>query len=623
MRDLFPDHLEPPVGRVGPPQVGTWLWDLERDQVVWSRALYELLGYDPDRDQATVEAFFAAVHPADRERVRAASAQGSASGEGRAIGFRLAALRDGRQREVVMDGVALHDEAGGLRGFAGIVLELTERLAIERELRRRSWLLAEAQRIAHVGSWTWDPESGIVDWSAELYRICGVRAGTVPSPDLFRDLIHPEDRARVEAVAARVAASGLPEPHEHRIVRPDGELRHLLTNARAVHDEDGRATFIGTSVDVTERKELEARLTQAQKMEAMGRLAGGIAHDFNNLLTIVQGFVGLLRLRSPSEELDHIGAAAEAGARLTRQLLAFSRRALVEPRRLDLNAIVRDSAALVERTLGEDIEVRLALDAELWPVRADAGQMQQILLNLAVNARDAMPAGGVLTLATSNTTAVDGEWVELRVSDDGVGMDAATQAQIFEPFFTTKPRGRGTGLGLATVFGIVAAAGGKITVESRPEAGATFRLAFPRDLGVESATVERSRAEPAAARSRTLLVVEDDAEIAAMLARFLEGRGYRVLHVTRPAQALQLWGTACTEVSLVICDLVLPGMNGRQLVERLRETRPALPVLFVSGYPDEATEPTAGLGPGAAFLSKPFALAELEVRIADLLAAAE
>ena len=383
-----------------------------------------------------------------------------------------------------------------------------------------------------------------------------------------------------------------------------------------------------------QRREHE-HLQQMVKMEAVGRLAGGVAHDFNNLLTVITGFNELLQQRlepaSPLQEFaEQVAKAGEQAAMLTSQLLAFGRRQVLAPEVLDLNAIVADMERMLRRLIGEDIELTIALDPALRQVRADPGQMQQILLNLAVNARDAMPQGGTLTIATANVTLnrqysrahaplEPGDYVQLTVRDTGHGMDAETQGRIFEPFFTTKAKGKGTGLGLATVYGIVKQSGGYIWVDSAPDQGTTFTLQFPPAVA-EGAAPEAPAAAPSEARgTETILLVEDQDQLRSLLRSVLQAHGYTVLEAARGDEALALSKEHPGPIHLLVTDVVLPGMNGRELGLALSSARPELKQLFMSGYPGETLRRYGILEMEIDLLQKPFPAAALTQKVRQTL----
>jgi C4-dicarboxylate-specific signal transduction histidine kinase len=386
--------------------------------------------------------------------------------------------------------------------------------------------------------------------------------------------------------------------------------------------------------DITERKHLEQQLHQSQKMEAVGRLAGGIAHDFNNLLTIINGHAEVQLYQLPQDSparrgLAEIQQAGTRAAALVRQLLAFSRRQVLCPAVLDLNSVTVEIGKMLPRLIGEDIDLVMMLDPKLHRVKADPVQIEQILMNLAVNARDAMPRGGKLTIETGNSELDDafcqqhagfrpGTFAVLSVADNGEGMDAKVQARIFEPFFTTKGQGRGTGLGLATVYGIVKQSEGYILVESEPGRGTTFRIFLPAVMQEEAQT-KRAAQQPAASTPRgseTILLAEDEEPVRMMVQEFLESHGYVVLHA---ADGLEAWGI-CEQyperIHLLITDVVMPRMGGRELAERVTRLHPKLPVLYMSGYTDDAI---VRHGEGHQFLTKPFTLQSLAQKVREAL----
>ncbi len=388
------------------------------------------------------------------------------------------------------------------------------------------------------------------------------------------------------------------------------------------------------------QKALEEQLRQAQKMEAVGQLAGGVAHDFNNLLTAIIGNTELL-LRTIEQEdprrLDvmEINRAAHRAAGLTRQLLAFSRKQVLQPRIVDLNAVVTDLTTMLRRIIGEHVELALELEPALGRVLADPGQLEQVITNLAVNARDAMPAGGKLTIRTANVDATDipltdpesspllGPLVELTVVDNGVGMDERTQARLFEPFFTTKELGRGTGLGLAMVYGIVRQSGGHVRVSTRLHHGSTFTVFLPRVEGTPELGVDTGRTADLLPGSGTILVVEDEESVRRLACRVLRANGYRVVEAGNAEAALALAGGWDRPVDLLVTDIVMPGMSGPALAERLLRDWPDLKVLYITGYAEEFIERQSSLPAGGALLQKPFTARQLAQQVHRLLAGAE
>ena len=416
-------------------------------------------------------------------------------------------------------------------------------------------------------------------------------------------------------------------------------IREALETGKTVEDEcevDGGRWFASTIApltectvvwiarDITGRHALEAQLRQAVKMEAVGRLAGGVAHDFNNLLTAITSNASLALTavdggQEIREELGQIKRAAERAAELTRQLLAFSRKQMLQPSVLQINESVRDASRLLARVIGEDIELTTVLDDDTWAAVADAGQLTQVVMNLAVNARDAMPNGGVLTITTGNIDVTaplaarrrgvrPGQYVVLTMRDTGIGMDAATQERIFEPFFTTKEQGKGTGLGLATVYGIVKQSGGYIHVHSEPGRGTTFWIFLPRAAveRAKPATVPPLRRAERGVAGATVMIVEDEPQVRGATGRVLRRFGYSVVEAQNGLEALATWADRGKDIALVVTDVVMPQLGGRELVRRLREDGVTVPVLFISGYAEGTTPERTDDTGRSVFLAKPF-----------------
>jgi nitrogen-specific signal transduction histidine kinase len=386
--------------------------------------------------------------------------------------------------------------------------------------------------------------------------------------------------------------------------------------------------------DVGDRKRLEAQYRQAQKMEAVGQLAGGVAHDFNNMLTIMLGYAemleGQLADREAAELLREIGRAGQRAAAITRQLLAFSRKQVLDPRVVSLNAIVLDMEKMLGRLIGEDVALTTALEPELWQVRVDPGQIEQVIMNLAVNARDAMPQGGRLTLETANVTldtsyarthpyVQPGNYALLAMTDTGCGMDEATRARVFEPFFTTKEKGKGTGLGMATVYGIIKQSGGHIEVYSEPAHGTTLKVYLPAIA--EAAAPDGSARAPAAAcrGTETVLLVEDEEALRILARQVLKSHGYEVLEAIHGDEAMRVADAHSGPIHILVTDVVMPLIGGRQLAERLRSVRPQTKVLFMSGYTDDAIVRHGILEAQAEFLQKPFTPSALARKVREVL----
>jgi PAS domain S-box-containing protein len=434
-------------------------------------------------------------------------------------------------------------------------------------------------------------------------------------PGAWLDVVHPEDRHRMETTARSAVTSG----EAFRVVHPDGAVRWIRSRAFPAHGPSGALDrLVGFAEDVTELRNAEIQLRHAQKMEAIGRLAGGVAHDFNNLLTAILGF-GHLALQSlrPDDPLRHnleqITKAGSRAASLTRQLLAFSRQQVLTPRVLSVQQLVRDLEKMLQRVLGEDVKLGVVLALDELRVKADATQLDQVIVNLAVNARDAMPEGGTLTfeakalafdqpLVSAQATIPPGHYVVIAVSDTGVGMNEEVQRHIFEPFFTTKGQGKGTGLGLATVHGIIQQSGGFITVYSEPGHGTTFRIYLPRVDAPAEAPLSATPSDVPSG-NETIMLVEDEEAVRALARMALELAGYRVLLAANGAEALRLFEGSPDPIHLVLTDVIMPEMGGPALIERLRALRPTLRVLYMSGYTDRAVVGSIGQGE---FLEKPY-----------------
>jgi two-component system cell cycle sensor histidine kinase/response regulator CckA len=474
-----------------------------------------------------------------------------------------------------------------------VVIELEWRLALiqarqtEQQLRASEEAFRRLLDNVPAGIYRTTPGGKILIANRALVEMLGFPSREeFLAADVRRLYADPQMR---EEYTQRLETEGELRNVELLLRRRDGRLIRVLENARVVKDTHGNVLYYeGILTDVTETRNLEEQLRQAQKMEAVGQLAGAVAHDFNNLLTVIQGHCGLLlgrlSLGDPlRQEIEGIRAAADRGAALTRHLLAFSRRQVLRPTLLNLNAVLAEMSEILRRLIGEHIRLELETDPRLAPVRADRSQIEQVLLNLATNARDAMPRGGRLTFRTR--MAELGRTVLLEASDTGPGIDPAIQARIFEPFFTTKPKG--TGLGLSTVYGIVKQSGGDITVESAPGAGATFRIRLPA-AAPDSVAQEASEAAPWHARpAETVLVVEDDHPVRRLIVRILEQRGYQVLPASGAREALETAQAYAGPIHLLLTDVVMPDMNAFDLAARVTAIRPDIKVLYISGYPGE------------------------------------
>jgi hypothetical protein len=465
----------------------------------------------------------------------------------------------------------------------------------------------------------------------------------LPAERLYQDSrlwmgsVHADDDVRVRKAWTTWAKGEAPRfDEECRVVRPDGSVRWVMTKGTQIHNEAGAIVRLsGLTQDITERKQLEAQFRQSQKMESVGQLAGGIAHDFNNLLTVINGMaeLGLAQLREGDqlhEDLQEIRRAGERAAALTRQLLAFSRKQILQPQVMNLTTVVAEMESLLRRLIGEDIDLVVVPTEGLGNVKADPGQVEQVIANLAVNARDAMPQGGQVTIETRNVEVDEqyayehgvavppGPYVMLAVSDTGAGMDEVTRGRIFEPFFTTKAPGKGTGLGLSTVYGIVKQSDGFIWVYSEVGQGTSFKIYLPQVAEVTGGKRHSPTVAPAHG-TETILLVEDVEGLRTLATRILESAGYTVLLAANGEEALLVLERYKEPVHLLVTDVVMPGISGQNLAKRLDRTAPGTKVLYMSGYTDDIIVRHGVLDEGMPFLSKPFTVVELTRKVREVL----
>ena len=506
----------------------------------------------------------------------------------------------------------------------------------EEALRESQERLALAITATHLGTFDYYPKSGKLIWSEVETQHFGLSAGTEINYDTFLRGIHPDDRERVHGIVQNVLRDGSDGQYatEYRTIGIDDRIeRRLSAWGRVYFDAEGHATrFIGVTLEITERKRLEEQFLQAQKLESVGRLAGGVAHDFNNLLTVITGYAQMLLSELPlvhpmRDRVDEIANAAIRAADLTRQLLTFSRRHVSEAKTISLNGLVQNLQKMLVRLIGEDVQLVLSLHPSAGDLRADPGQIEQIIMNLAVNARDAMPNGGELVIETSpffvderfakaHLAIPPGSYVMLSVSDTGIGMAPDVKAHIFEPFFTTKEPGKGTGLGLSTVYGIVIQTGGTISVYSEHGRGTTFRILFPA-VEAAPAAATATAAEQTAFGNETIILAEDEPGVRRYVREILQQHGYTVLEASNGREAIELARRYPGAIHLLLADAVMPEMGGMELSQQFSAARPGIPVLCMSGYSDHVW-PQADR-PGS-YIQKPFTPASLLARIRAVLA---
>lgn len=536
--------------------------------------------------------------------------------------------KSGEERWIEWCHSTMRDKGGKAIGTFSSGTDVTERKNSVDALRQAEERMRFALESTNVGIWDMDYATGVLRWSEAMESQSGFEPGAFDGTfDTFIRSIHPDDRAAMVDIMSTAGVSGDDFTTLYRSLAADGTIRWLSGAGRISLDEHGAPIRgVGISQDVTERRLLEEQYQQAQKMEAVGRLAAGVAHDFNNLLTVILGVCELLladllpadKRHADIVEIQNAGKRAEG---LTRQLLAFSRKQIIAPTLLDLTSVVADVRVLLERLIGEDITVVFKTSEGLALVKADRGQVEQVILNLAVNARDAMPTGGTLTIETMNNCSVGRPSVPcvgLTIRDTGTGMAPEVRARLFEPFFTTKAVGKGTGLGLATVYGIVTRYKGTVTVESEFGRGSAFTVCLPQADSGERARVDAPVAVRTHAGGETILVVEDADGLRGLIRRILERHGYHVLVAANAAEALQLFDTN-PSIDLLLTDVVMPGTSGPELVVQLKEQRPALKVVYMSGYTDDAIVHHGILDPDIAFLHKPFTAEALGKKIRGVL----
>jgi len=542
----------------------------------------------------------------------------------------------GEERMIEWRTTFLRDEEGRVVGTFSSGTDITKQDQAIEALRTAEERMRFALEGANVGIWDMDYTTGMLRWSETIEAHYGLAPGTFDGRfETFVERTHPDDRASLLETVGQAMKSGADFTTLNRSIWPDGTIRQLAGAGRVHLGENGEPLRgVGISQDVTERYTLEAQFQHAQKMEAIGRLAGGVAHDFNNLLTGILGYCELLLTDTAPddprrEDIAEIQKAGTSAAGLTRQLLAFSRKQIIEPTLLDLNEVVAGLEAMVGRLIGEDVTIQLRLALEPALVKADRGQVEQVIVNLAVNARDAMPKGGTLTIETANVeldenytkthlSVKPGKYVRLTMSDTGTGMSPEVQARLFEPFFTTKEVGKGTGLGLATVHGVIARSGGSVNVYSELGTGTSFKVYLPRADARDQVVDAAPPAVRTDAGTSTILVVEDAEGLRELARRLLERQGYTVLIAANGDEALRLF-EANPSIDVLLTDVVMPGTSGPDLSRQLIKRRPALKVIYMSGYTDEAIVKHGVLNPGIALLNKPFTSEALGRKIREVL----
>ena len=628
-------------------------YNMDRRLTYVNPAVHTLTGYTrSDLEQVN---FICWVHPADRERMlgywdRLFEGHSFHEEEYRMV------TRDGRVKWMSASWGPLLDDTGCQVGVQGRERDVTQRRMAEETLRVREERYRTLFEDSPFPMWEEDfssvkefidelTERGVSDIGAYLashradleecvrrVRVLDVNRAArqfygATREQLLGDLNRICDDTAYEVICREIGSLAMQNSmYQAEFETPTlrGE-RRTVTMIVSIEPSPGDwSRVIVSFFDITDHKRLEEQLLQSQKLESLGRLAGGIAHDFNNLLMIITGYSDLLLgdaslapgVRSGLSEIRNAG---ERGAELTQQLLAFSRKQIGQPRALSLNSLIRESQGMLQRVIGEDIMLRVRLDGQAWTIRADRGQIHQVLMNLVINAREAMPRGGELTIETRNAVEADGEFLRLSVSDTGVGMDDRTRQHVFEPFFTTKGVSKGTGLGLATVFGVVTQAGGRVTVASQPGHGSAFHLYFPRMTAVESINVGADAEQTVSQVSGAVLLVEDQEDVLRLTSTILGSMGFDVLEAGDGDQAMDVARQFDGEIRIMLTDVIMPGMNGRELAERMALLRPRTKVVFMSGYTDRIMSRDGVLDESVEYLQKPFTAEQLSATVRRVL----
>ncbi len=616
--------------------LGSWVLEFRsprpgEGRLLWSEEVFRIFGFAPGGIEVTLEAFSQSVHPDDRANVDEAFEKALRERTEYRVDHRI--IRpDGVQRIVHEQATVLYDETGNPVKVLGTVQDITERRQAEEDIRHWKERYEILTKASGQIIFDWDCVTGRRTYGGDTERMIGCPPESLGSTvEEWIARVHPEDQASFERGLDR-EVSGKAVEAEYRLRREDGNYITVKGIGYPMLDENGTVVrIIGSVTDISSQRALEVQLRRSQKMEAFGKLAGGVAHDFNNLLTVITGYnevvMSELDEDDPKREyIEQIARAANRASALTSQLLAFSRQQKMQPRVVNLNEVLRDTSKMLARLIGEDIEMRIEAADDLGNAKADVGQIEQVLMNLAVNARDAMPGGGRITMSTRNTIIgeenapahlLPGEYILIEVADAGTGMSPEVQARIFEPFFTTKAPGQGTGLGLATCYGIVKQSGGEIAVKTRLGAGTTFQIYLPRvyeDLKSYDIPLEPGELPTG---HQTILVVEDELPVRAIMRSILQRLKYTVLEAANGAEAMRILLTpGGRPVELLMTDLIMPEMGGKELARRTRSAFPDTAIIFTSGYPIASNEE---LLPGTRFLQKPFSPKALAEAVRDAL----
>ncbi|NVO00187.1 MAG: PAS domain-containing protein [Geobacteraceae bacterium] len=615
---------------------GLWDWNILTGEVYFSPSYFRIIGFEPDELPHELSTWLDRIHPDDMESALKANTECiEGISETFSVEFRMLS-KSGDWIWTLTRGAAVQRrEDGRATRVIGTHTNITALVETRNALRESEGRLKLATTAAHLGIWDWDLQSGNLVWDDTVFEIYGLpRSDQSVSKKAWEESIHEDDRQEVVAKLNAAIVSDTIYENEYRIVRADNSTRIIKTFAALIRENGLAIRVIGMDKDVTKRRMLEHQIRQTQKMDAIGRLAGGIAHDFNNKLTVILGYSELIKMlecveaNSCNQYLDEIIKAANHSQEITKKLLAFSRDETPETCHIDINYMLAEMKKTLGRLIGERIAVSFEMSGDLWPVKMNPTEYDQIIMNLVVNARDALPEGGKIFISTSNETidiqphnacmdSSPGYYAVTTVSDNGCGMSPELIERIFDPFFTTKPSGKGTGLGLSTVYGIVSRYKGFITLESSPHEGSTFRIYLPRSIELEDGdSVVEEMGEIRG--SGVILLVEDEVAVREMTQLFLESIGYSVIMAENPMHAVRLCEDRDTQIDCVLSDVIMPEVNGRQLQEMILAIRPELPFLFMSGYTSDILTEHGVAEHGLNFISKPLNFRSLHDKLALL-----
>lgn len=615
---------------------GLWDWNIVSGELYFSPGYFRMIGFEPHELKHEFSTWAERVHPDDYEQALQANTECiEGTTESFSVEFRMLA-KTGEWVWILGRGAAVERrEDGRATRMIGTYTDINSLVAARSALRDSEERLKLATTAAHLGIWDWNLQSNALIWNDRVFEIYGVsKTNSSVTKKIWEEAIHEDDRS--EAVGRLNSALKSDDFYEteYRIVRPDDSVRSIKSFCAIIRENGSAIRVIGVVMDVTDRRMMEQQIRHTQKMDAVGRLAGGIAHDFNNKLTVILGYSELMKMLECTIEsrcdsyLDEIIKAANHSQEITRKLLAFSRDESLESCRMDINHMLTEMERTLGRLIGEQIDILFERVDGLWPVRMNPTEYDQIIMNLVVNARDAMPDGGRIVISTGNETVEDyisntgmnsvpGDYAVTSLRDSGCGISREIIERIFDPFFTTKPTGKGTGLGLSTVYGIVSRSRGFITVDSEPGKGSTFKIYLPRlnDLAEDSSPIEEMEEIKG---DGIILLVEDEEAVRYMTQLFLESIGYRVIVAESAGQAVSLCEDGELTIDCVLSDVIMPEMNGKQLQEKVNVIRPGLPFIFMSGYTSDILTAQGVAGQGLHFISKPLNFKSLHDKLALL-----